>query len=100
MPGVNMRTSIAAAIGFLLFLITFHGAPPATAGSLDDLLIRVPDQANALLVVDVPALHKSRMGVRENWAKRHERQFMAGVASIPPSVQRVVLAAEVNPSTL
>jgi hypothetical protein len=75
-------------------------APCRADGSLDDLLARIPAQANTILVIDVPSLHKCPLGLRENWTKRHEANFAEGIVSIPPSAQRVVGAAQLNTTTL
>jgi hypothetical protein len=85
----------------LASLIAFLYPMPCRAdSSLDELLARIPSQANTILVIDVPGLHQSPLGLRQNWAKRHERNFGEGVVSIPPSVLRVVAAAQLNTATL
>jgi hypothetical protein len=85
-----------AALAVLLFL----GGAGLANDSFADLLKRVPSQANAVLVVDVPALHDSPAGKKEGWAKKHQEDYLAHVARIPPVVQRFLIAAQVNPSTL
>jgi hypothetical protein len=95
-----MRPSLSLAFALACSVALWQSTPCYAEGSLDDLLARIPAQANTILVLDVPALHKSPLGVRENWAKRHERNFGEGIVSIPPAVQRVVSGAQLNPSTL
>jgi hypothetical protein len=74
-------------------------AYPAAA-QFADLLKRVPDDANAILLVDVGAIHRSPLGVKENWTARHKQDYLAGIGSIPPSVKQFVVAAQVNTTTM
>jgi hypothetical protein len=87
---------------YSLFVIT---AMPLFAadfayGQFADLLKRVPDDANAILLVDVDAVHKSPIGRKESWTKRHKEDYLAGVAAIPPTVKQLVLGAQINTTTL
>lgn len=65
-----------------------------------DLLKRAPEQTNALLLVDFQALLRSPLAVREKWADDHKKNKLGGVSSIPPDVQQLVTAAQINPSSL
>jgi len=76
------------------------GTTPCLADEFEDLLKRVPEQANALLLVDVDAVRATPLAVRENWAKRHQRDYLAGVTRLPPEAHKVLVAALFNPSTL
>jgi hypothetical protein len=95
-----MRWSISLSMALACSLAPLQNNCCCADDSLDEMLARIPAQANRILVIDVPGLHKSPLGVRENWAKRHERNFGQGVVSIPPSAQRVVGAAQLNTTTL
>jgi hypothetical protein len=68
--------------------------------SFAELLQRIPDQANAVLLVDVDAIHQSPFGQREHLARQHEQDYLAGVCHFPPSVSRFVVAAQLDPTTL
>jgi hypothetical protein len=70
------------------------------ADDFQDLLKRVPEQANAILLFDVQAIRKSPLAVRENWAKTHEQDYLAGMSRLPPTANKVVMAALFNPSSL
>jgi hypothetical protein len=70
------------------------------ADGFEDLLKRVPEQANALLLVDVQAVHKTALAARLNWAKKVQQDYLAGVSRLPPDANRVVVAATFNASTL
>ena len=69
-------------------------------GPYDDLLKWIPEQANTLLLIDVYELHKSPLGKQENWAKTHKRTTLGSLSSMSPSITKVVMAAQINPSTL
>src|SRR5262245_41714679 len=76
-------------------------ASPGQAGeSFAELTRRVPAQANAILLIDVDAIHQSPLAAKESWAKNHEHVTLSGVGSLPPGVERVVLAGLINPTTL
>jgi hypothetical protein len=69
-------------------------------GQFADLLKYVPDDANAILLVNVDAIHRSPLGRKENWTKQHQQDYLAGIATIPPNTKQVVLAAQVNTTTM
>jgi hypothetical protein len=71
------------------------GAPP-----VDELLARVPNQANVVVVLDVKGAHESPLGKRQEWDKDHQRMTLSGISGIPPKVSKLVVGAELNPSTL
>src|SRR5438094_925234 len=68
--------------------------------SFAELLRRVPAQANAVLLIDVDAVHRSPQAVKEGWAKNHERDSLHSVDSLPPEVERLVVGAQISPTTL
>jgi hypothetical protein len=82
----------------LLFLIAVAQSP--AAGPYDDLLKWIPEQANTLLLMDIYELHKSPLGKQEDWAKKHTRVSLGGMSSMSPRISKVVVAAQLNPSTL
>ena len=81
----------------LLCLLVVAQSP--AAGPYDDLLKWIPEQANTLLLMDIYELHKSPMGKQEDWAKKHTRTIL-GSSSMSPKISKVVVAAQLNPSTL
>src|SRR5262245_27130465 len=68
--------------------------------SCSDLLLRVPDSANAVILLDLQAIKNSPVGKRENWASKHESEHLAGTAGLSPQVQKLVMAAELDPGDL
>jgi hypothetical protein len=63
-------------------------------------LRRVPEQANAILLVDLDAIKSSKIGIKEKWAARHKENHLVGATNIPPGVQDLVVAAHIDPATL
>jgi hypothetical protein len=83
-----------------MVLAAFVMANPLVAGPFDKLLNRVPDYANAIVLINVKGLHQCRLGMKEDWAKKHEDDYRADVVHIPPTVDRVLLATQLNPGAL
>src|SRR5262249_38777913 len=69
-------------------------------GQFADLLKRVPGDANGILLIDAQAIQQTPLSRKENWTAKQKQDYLAGVASIPPSVKQVVIAAQVNTTTL
>jgi len=87
------------------FLVLFVAAvalfaTDAAHGQFAELLKRVPGDANGILLIDVQAIQRSPLGRKENWAAKHKQDYLAGIGSIPPSVKQLVIAAQVNTTTL
>jgi hypothetical protein len=83
-----------------VLVLTLLATPGLTAEPFNELLKRVPEHANVLMVVDVDALHMSSLGVRENWRKKHQGDYLSGVARIPPTVTEFVMAAQMDPRSM
>ncbi|MFT5525816.1 MAG: hypothetical protein ACI9G1_002302 [Pirellulaceae bacterium] len=75
-------------------------ASVANAQKFDNLLSRVPDGANTLILIDVEKLHDSPLGKKEGWRTKHENAFSAGVAGVPPQASVFVKAAKLDYGTL
>ena len=83
------------------FLVLLLGAAPGFgAEQFDALLARVPESANGVIFINVPGLHKSALGKREHWDIQHQTNYLGGVTAIPPTVNRMVIAAQINARTL
>lgn len=55
---------------------------------------KIPPSANSLLVADVRTLYQSAIGQKEGWARRYNESFHAGLSALPPTVERVTVAAQ------
>src|SRR5438132_242306 len=72
----------------------------AKASEFDDLLKRLPSQSNLLVVIDIASIHESPVGVKEEWKKQHENDYVGGTARIPPTAKKFVVGAQLNPAAL
>jgi hypothetical protein len=63
------------------------------------LLRRVPESADALLIVRLRTLLDSPRGQQENWAAKYQLGFLHGAVRIPPSVRSLVIASEIHPTS-
>lgn len=75
--------------------------PPAQAQGpkYSELLKRIPDQANALMFVDVEGLMQSPLGKRENWAGQLADR-PSGSLGVSLDARRFAVATSVDPRTL
>lgn len=86
----------------LLFgvVLTLGSSVLQAAETTEDLLARVSDTANVVVVVDVEGMFKSPLGTLQKWSQRYRTDYANGLVPFPPSVQRAVLATELNPETM
>ena len=95
---VSMKTHLFGIV--LFFVLALTSACPAQ----DDvaiLLRRVPEAADAILIVRLNALLDSPRGQQENWNSKYQLGYLNGAVRIPPSVRSLLLASEIHtdPST-
>jgi hypothetical protein len=83
-----------------LLALLLAAAPVSAAESFDELVRRLPPGGNALLLLDADALRRSPVGKRADWAANHERTALGDAVSLPPAVERLVVAAQLSPTTL
>ena len=88
---VQCCTLIALFLGLL---------PVAKASDFDDMLKRLPPQSNLLVVMDISSILESPVGVKEEWKKQHENDYVGGTARIPPTARKLVVGAQLNPAKL
>lgn len=70
------------------------------ADTTSELLLRVPHSANAVAVVDVEGLFKSKLGTSQGWSRRYFTDYANGLVPFPPSVQTAVLAAKIDTESI
>ncbi|MFL5242884.1 MAG: hypothetical protein ACJ8FY_12305 [Gemmataceae bacterium] len=83
-----------------LYLTALLPLPSRADESFADLMAKAPDSANAICLINISGIKNSPIGKRENLASKHESEYLAGTAGINPKVQKLVLAASVDPSSL
>ena len=62
----------------------------------DDLLKRIPSNANSLVVIDVNALHSSALARKDGWLKKHEAAYVERPIFLPPEADKIILAAQID----
>ena len=82
---------------FALLLLANQGV---AADQLDDLLRKVPDHANTVVVIEREAILRSPLAARLGWAKKSEADYLAGISAIPPGASKLVFAAQLVPGSL
>jgi hypothetical protein len=84
----------------LTFAIALMVTTRCRAGEdFDDLLRRIPAQANMIACCDVAALQASPLGSSKAWQDRRRHTY-TGLAAIPGSIKRIVVAGHLDPSSL
>jgi hypothetical protein len=87
-----------------LWLVAFTAAAAscgqATAATFAELARYLPDDVNAIVVVNASAMYASPLGQREGLKQKFADRFEAAPLILPPSAERMVLASEVNIATL
>lgn len=73
---------------------------PSRAADFSDLLRRVPAQANAVLLVDVDAVHRNPATAKDGATKKGDHDSLIGVDNLPAAVQKLVIGAQISPTTL
>src|SRR5262245_20326259 len=71
----------------------------STCQAQDDstiLLRRVPEKADAILIVRRQALLESHRGQQENWSKKYQAGYLNGAVRIPPTVKTMLMATDVQ----
>ncbi len=84
----------------LAVIATLLAAGLAAAAPYDDLLQRVPEQANSILFANVRALYNSALGRELNWHRKLESDYVGGLTNLPPQADRAVMAQRMDPTTL
>jgi len=77
---------------------TIHAGSVSAQGLFDDLLVRVPPSANALMVIDCKAVFSSPIAIKQGWKNRHRAAYVKKPFLLPPECDRLVLASQMNPN--
>ncbi len=90
-----MARSILAIATCLLACLAVTSVQPAAA-QLNDLVRRVPDRPNTVIVLDVEKVFTSPMAEKEQWGKKLLNAFESGMILVPPTASRFVLASQLD----
>jgi hypothetical protein len=92
-----LRTlSVAVAV----VVITHIPSPVQAADPIEELMAKVPAQANALVALDLMGLHASPLAQREGWSKKHQLDILGGSLPYPATAETVLLASHLDPGSL
>lgn len=84
----------------LAVVLTVQARSSYAVDFTDELLSRVPVAANAVALVDVEGLFKSKLGVKQSWSRRYYTDYASGLVAFPPTVQTAVLAAKIDADSI
>jgi len=93
-----MRRS-ALTTGLALLMLSLVG-PVRAAGPFDELLKRTTPNTNSLVLIDVKGAFASPLAKREKWGEKSGAGGRGGLGFVPPDAEVVVIAGEVNLTTL
>ena len=78
-----MARSMPAIATCLFACLALVQARP-TAAQLNDLVRRVPDRPNTVIVLDVEKVYSSPMSEKEQWRGKMLKAFESGMIMVPP----------------
>ncbi len=85
--------SASLALAFLLSTIS-----TAFAADYSDLLARIPESANTLVMIDVESTLQTPLAQKQGWGKQLELAYVNRPVFLPPEASRLVLAASLDAS--
>ena len=88
-----VRWAAAVATGFV-------AVSTASSFPFEDLLKGASDRDNVVVLANVRGLQRSSMGVSRGWAEKRRRDYLGGLVDLPPTVSRVVVAAQLDTTSL
>ena len=71
----------------------------ALGQSVQELLAKAPEDANAVAVLRLHDLVESPLGIKEGWSKKAEQAYLNGDIPLPPWVDVFVRASAIRPGT-
>jgi len=93
--------AIGAACGFVPRASAQNpAAGSSSAVEFDDLLRRLPDEANAVVALHVEGIFASPLATAEGWAAHYADSYSDAPLIVPPHAKRFLLAAEFQLETM
>jgi hypothetical protein len=90
-----MSRSLLPIAACLVCLLAAAFTPPAAA-QFNDLVRRVPDRPNTVMMLDVARAYSSPMSEKEQWRGKMLKAFESGMIMVPPNASRFVLASQLD----
>jgi hypothetical protein len=86
---------LTSTLGITFLLV---GGMPLQGAPFDDLLAKIPEAANTLVLIDVDNTLATPLAKEQGWAKRLEKAYMERPVYLPPEAKKLVLAATLSPA--
>lgn len=87
-------------IGLCGIITVFLTAPLEVAhAGFNELLLRVPADANALVLIDVEKIMSSPLATKEGWKDKYASAYVDMPLELPPDASRLVMAASIDLSS-
>ncbi len=96
----DMNTPLKKLAAALAACLLTLGGAAATAAPFDELLARVPAEANLIMAADLPALLASPLGREKKWGDKLESDFRTGLTNTPPTARHLLVAESFDYATL
>lgn len=95
-----MRSSsrgIMRCLGGAVLCVTWISlSPVAGGGEFQTLLKPIPEDANALVAIDVERMFNSALAKAENWRQKYADVYAATPLVLPPNAEKFLLASEMD----
>ena len=88
-------TSLQSFFTFVLIVASSTTGFAQSDGRFGELLKRIPNQSNLLMLIDVDGLFNSPLGKREQWREKASSQANGGLG-LPPAMSRIAVASGVD----
>ena len=90
-----MRRVCILATTAMSVLMVF-GLTRFVSGDFPDMMMRVPGDANVLMVMDVQGIMASPLAQKEGWKEKRSADYAARPLTFPPQVTKLIRAAHVD----
>ncbi|MCA9144943.1 MAG: hypothetical protein H6821_15660 [Planctomycetaceae bacterium] len=91
-----MKQTSLVIVGAMLAICLGSDYSSAKAEEFADMIKRVPESANALVMINATAIFDSAIAKQQGWAANREKRFGAGLTSLPPKASKLLLASNID----
>lgn len=82
---------------FVALCLNYGFQQPVWGGPFEGQIRLAPESTNLMVLVNVQALHNTPLAKSEEWVQKIKDAYLAGHALVPPTADRLVMLAEVDP---
>ncbi len=91
-----MKRLSCALFSWVLVIVLSCSSASSFAAEFKQLIRHVPESANALVLVNAEKLFASPVAMAEEWQKNRADRFKAGLTSVPPTADKMVIASQLD----